>query len=102
MWSLTLPRARRASGAEKFRSSTRKDFFNSIGHQRTLGRVQAMSVHHLNNGHRATTASCPFRADTVAKVENRTPRKSRESRFLDAATAAKPFGRYEDRSSFLY
>jgi PII-like signaling protein len=30
MWSLTLPRVRRTSGAKKFRSSARKDFFDSI------------------------------------------------------------------------
>jgi hypothetical protein len=31
MWSLTSPRADRISGPEKFCSSARKDFFNSIG-----------------------------------------------------------------------
>jgi hypothetical protein len=35
MWSLTSPRAGRASGAEKLRSPTRNDFFNSIDPQRT-------------------------------------------------------------------
>jgi hypothetical protein len=35
MWSLTSPRAERISGPEKFRSSARKDFFNSICHQQT-------------------------------------------------------------------
>jgi hypothetical protein len=31
MWSLTLARAGRASGAEKFSSPARKTFFDSIG-----------------------------------------------------------------------
>jgi hypothetical protein len=35
MWSLTSPLAERISGPEKFRSSARKDFFNSICHFRT-------------------------------------------------------------------
>src|SRR6266404_8032130 len=35
MWSLTSPRADRISGPEKFCSSARKDFFNSIGQQAT-------------------------------------------------------------------
>jgi hypothetical protein len=35
MWSLTSPRAECISGPEKFRSSARKDFFNSICHQPT-------------------------------------------------------------------
>jgi hypothetical protein len=34
MWSLTLPCAGRIIGAENFRSSTRKDLFNSIGQSR--------------------------------------------------------------------
>jgi len=37
MWSLTLPRIGRTSGAEKFRSSVRKDFFDSIDPERTSG-----------------------------------------------------------------
>src|SRR6202140_3902941 len=40
-----MPRARRASGAEKFCSSPRKDFFNSIGHFQTSRRVRVRSVH---------------------------------------------------------
>ena len=32
MWSLTLPSMGPTSGAEKFCSSARKDFFDSIGH----------------------------------------------------------------------
>jgi hypothetical protein len=35
MWSLTSPRAKRISGPKKFRSSPKKDFFNTIGHNRT-------------------------------------------------------------------
>jgi hypothetical protein len=35
MWSLTSLRAGRTSGAEKFRSSAEKDFFNGIGTKRT-------------------------------------------------------------------
>jgi hypothetical protein len=35
MWSLTSPRADRISGPEKFCSSARKDFFNSICQQAT-------------------------------------------------------------------
>jgi hypothetical protein len=35
MWPLTSPRAERISGHEKFRSSSRKDFFNSICHKQT-------------------------------------------------------------------
>ena len=31
MWSLTLPRAERTSGPEKFSSVSQKDFFNTIG-----------------------------------------------------------------------
>src|SRR6202048_1249239 len=31
IWSLTLPRVGRTSGAKKFRSSARRDFFDSIG-----------------------------------------------------------------------
>jgi hypothetical protein len=30
MWSLTSPRVGRTSGAKKFRSSAKKDFFNGI------------------------------------------------------------------------
>jgi hypothetical protein len=30
MWSLTSPRAKRISGPKKFRSSPKKDFFNTI------------------------------------------------------------------------
>ena len=36
MWSLTSPRAERISGPEKFRSSARKDFFNSICQKQTF------------------------------------------------------------------
>jgi hypothetical protein len=36
MWSLTSPNAERISGPKKFGSSTKKDFFNSIGAERTL------------------------------------------------------------------
>ena len=36
MWSLTLARAGRASGAEKFSSPARKPFFDSIGPERTF------------------------------------------------------------------
>jgi hypothetical protein len=35
MWSLTSPRAERTSGPEKFRRSVKKDFFNTIRHERT-------------------------------------------------------------------
>jgi hypothetical protein len=44
MWSLTSLRLGRNSGAKKFRSSTRKDFFNSIGTKRTNRAGLAMSV----------------------------------------------------------
>jgi hypothetical protein len=37
MWPLTSPRADRISGPEKFCSSARKDFFNSIGAMLMLG-----------------------------------------------------------------
>jgi hypothetical protein len=36
MWSLTSPRAERISGPEKFRSSSRKDFFNNIRQKPTF------------------------------------------------------------------
>ena len=36
MWSLTLPRVGRTSGAKTFRSLARKDFFDSIGEYRKL------------------------------------------------------------------
>jgi hypothetical protein len=35
IWSLTSPRVKRISGSKKFRSSPQKDFFNSIGPERT-------------------------------------------------------------------
>jgi hypothetical protein len=35
MWSLASPRAKRISGPKKFRSSPKKDFFNTIGAKRT-------------------------------------------------------------------
>src|SRR3979409_1317706 len=35
MWSLTSPRVGRTSGAEKFRSLAKKDFFNSIDPNQT-------------------------------------------------------------------
>jgi len=34
----------RTSGAEKFRSSAKKDFFNSIGHKRKCRRLDGISV----------------------------------------------------------
>jgi hypothetical protein len=37
MWSLTLQRVGRTSGAKKFRSSARKDFFDSIDPKATFG-----------------------------------------------------------------
>jgi hypothetical protein len=36
MWSLTSQRLRCISGPENFRSSAKKDFFNTIGAKRTL------------------------------------------------------------------
>ena len=36
MWSLTSPPAKRISGPEKFRSSAKKDFCNTIGAKRTF------------------------------------------------------------------
>jgi len=44
MWSLTSPREGRTSGPKKFRLSTRKDFFNSIGQTRTSRLACRMSV----------------------------------------------------------
>jgi hypothetical protein len=44
MWSLTSPRAERISGPEKFRSSARKDFFNSIRTFRTSPAYLMISV----------------------------------------------------------
>src|SRR5258706_1524370 len=44
MWSLTSPRADRISGPEKFCSSARKDFFNSIGTFETCRLYRAMSA----------------------------------------------------------
>src|SRR5258707_14404441 len=35
IWSLTSPRVKRIRGSKKFRSSPRKDFFNTIGTFRT-------------------------------------------------------------------
>jgi hypothetical protein len=40
MWSLTSPRADRISGPEKFCSSARKDFFNSICPQAVITGVR--------------------------------------------------------------
>ena len=54
--------------------------FSNVGH-RQPGSISEVGGHiHMvrsapNNGHRATTAPCPFRADIVAKVENRATRK---------------------------
>jgi hypothetical protein len=39
MWSLTSPLVGRTSGAENFRSSAKKDFFNSICQQRKSDRA---------------------------------------------------------------
>jgi hypothetical protein len=44
MWSLTSPRADRISGPEKFHSSAREDFFNSIGTFRTRWGELTMSA----------------------------------------------------------
>jgi hypothetical protein len=44
MWSLTSPRAERISGPENFRSSARRDFFNSIGTELTCYPLQRMSA----------------------------------------------------------
>jgi hypothetical protein len=43
MWSLTLQRVGRTSGAKKFRSSARKDFFDSIGQTRHFDRAPITS-----------------------------------------------------------
>jgi hypothetical protein len=43
MWSLTSPRVKRISGPEKFGSSAKKDFFNTIRHKRAFH-----SRHHPN------------------------------------------------------
>jgi hypothetical protein len=44
LWSLTSRYAKRISGPEKFRSSARKDFFNSIGTKRTWQAGLTMSA----------------------------------------------------------
>jgi hypothetical protein len=41
MWSLTSPRTKRISGPEKFRTSARKDFFNSICQKATQHELKA-------------------------------------------------------------
>src|SRR5450432_1385810 len=47
----------------------------SWDHFQTSNCVRTRSVHPFNNGHVATASACPFRADFVAKVENRTALK---------------------------
>jgi hypothetical protein len=44
MWPSTSQRARRTSGPENFQSSTKKDFFNTIGTLRTFHRGGLVSV----------------------------------------------------------
>jgi len=44
MWY--LPRVGRTSGAEKFRSSAKKDFFSSIGAKQTLGKTPTFAKWH--------------------------------------------------------
>jgi hypothetical protein len=44
MWSLTFPRTNRISGLYDFRSSPEKDFFNTIGTERTSRCGRRMSV----------------------------------------------------------
>jgi hypothetical protein len=44
MWSPTSARAKRTSGARKFRSPTEKDFFNTIGTKRTWRDVRSESA----------------------------------------------------------
>jgi hypothetical protein len=44
------------------------------------------------SGRRATWSACPFRADIVAKVENRTTRRISRKSFLDAPAAARLSG----------
>ncbi len=39
MWSLASPRAKRISGPKKFRSSAKKDFFNTADPERTWNRL---------------------------------------------------------------
>src|SRR6266852_6406667 len=69
MWSLTLPRAGRASGAEKFRSSARKDFFNSIDPTQTSNLIALWAD--VSHTAPATYRPGPFRPATVDKHAKR-------------------------------
>jgi hypothetical protein len=47
-WPLTPPRANRISGLKNFRSSSKKDFFNTIRQKRNVRPVSWMPVSHLS------------------------------------------------------
>jgi hypothetical protein len=49
MWSFTSPNAERISDPKKFGSSTKKDFFNSICHERTS--VMGPTLELARSGH---------------------------------------------------
>src|SRR6266702_6110228 len=50
MWFLTSPRAKRISGPKKFRSSSKKDFFNTIGAKRPSGKTPNLVRRRSNRG----------------------------------------------------
>jgi hypothetical protein len=54
-----------------------------------------------NNGHRQDTSACPFRADIVAKVENRRPDNLAKVDFGRSCCRKALWRQYEGRSSFL-
>ena len=53
----------------------RKNVFTRPGSKTEVTALKSDFRCYPNNGHRATTAACPFRADFVAKVENRSALK---------------------------
>jgi hypothetical protein len=79
MWSLTSPPADRISGPEKFCSSARKGFFNSIGTFRTCRDSLTMSAHGAKQTSRRKAGTSVF--DTTADLtgdDNITARRNRE------------------------
>jgi hypothetical protein len=62
MWSLTLPRMGRTSGAEKLRSSARNDFFDSIDPTATLAATRVHPLYHMSE-EPITDASAKWRGD---------------------------------------
>jgi len=68
MWSLTLPRVGRTSGAKTFRSLARKDFFDSIG-QTEKNSVRAHVFRFaLELGHCSMQSALRICADSVEKA----------------------------------